>query len=117
MSMKKILEKVKAIKEKQSRVEILQEIADQTNLKRIEVEAVFTEMAKLIKAHLRKNGSGEIMIPKMGIKIRKIRRKATKKRIINSPLAAGKDFEIAAKPARDDIKLVALKNLKETVLD
>jgi nucleoid DNA-binding protein len=116
MSMKKTLEKVKVIKQKQSRVEILQEIADQTNLKRIEVEAVFTEMAKLIRAHLRKNGSGEIMIPKMGIKIRKIRRKATKKRTISSPLA-GKDFEIAAKPARDDIKLVALKNLKETVLD
>jgi nucleoid DNA-binding protein len=115
-SMKKTLEKVKAIKEKQSRVEILQEIADQTNLKRVDVEAVFTEMAKLVRAHLRKQGSGEIMIPKLGVKIRKIRRKATKKRKMVSPLT-GNEVEIAAKPARDDVKLVALKTLKETVLD
>ncbi len=115
-SMKKTLEKVKAIKEKQSRVEILQEIADQTNLKRVDVEAVFTEMAKLIRAHLRKSGSGEIMIPKLGVKIRKIRRKATKKRKMVSPLT-GNEVEIAAKPARDDVKVIALKTLKETVLD
>lgn len=116
VSMKKTLEKVKAIKDKQSRVEILQEIADQTQLKRVEVEAVFTEMAKLVRGHLRKQGSGEIMIPKLGLKLRKIRRKATKKRTILSPLT-GKNFDIPAKPARDDIKLIALKILKETVID
>ena len=116
LSMRKTLEKVKARKEKQSRVEILQEIADQAQLKRVDVEAVFTEMAKLIRAHLRKQGSGEIMIPKLGVKIRKIRRKATKKRKMVSPLT-GNEVEIAAKPARDDVKLVALKTLKESVLD
>lgn len=115
-SMKKTLEKVKAIKEKQSRVEILQEIADNTGLKRVDVEGVFTELAKLVRAHLRKQGSGEIMVPKLGIKIKKIRRKATKKRKMVSPLT-GNEVEIAAKPARDDVKLIALKTLKETVLD
>lgn len=115
-SMKKTLEKVKAIKEKQSRVEIMQEIADNTGLKRVDVEGVFTELAKLVRAHLRKQGSGEIMVPKLGIKIKKIRRKATKKRKMVSPLT-GNEVEIAAKPARDDVKLIALKTLKETVLD
>ncbi len=115
-SMKKTLEKVKAIKEKQSRVEILQDIADNTGLKRVDVEGVFTELAKLVRAHLRKQGSGEIMVPKLGIKIKKIRRKATKKRKMVSPLT-GNEVEIAAKPARDDVKLIALKTLKETVLD
>ncbi|MGD9592133.1 MAG: hypothetical protein AB7V32_06400, partial [Candidatus Berkiella sp.] len=38
--------KVKAMKDKQTRVEILQHISDATGLKRVEVEAVFTEMAK-----------------------------------------------------------------------
>lgn len=115
-AVKKVLDKVKAAKDKQSRIEILQTISDATNLKRVEVEAVFTEMAKLVKAHMRKQGSGEIMIPKLGLKIRKVRRKATKKRKMVSPLT-GMEVEIPAKPARDDIKLIALKSLKETVID
>lgn len=107
--------KVKAMKDKQTRVEILQHISDATGLKRVEVEAVFTEMAKLVKAHMKKQGSGEIMIPKLGLKIRKVRRKPTKKRVMVSPLT-GMEVTIMPKPARDDIKLVALKGLKESLL-
>lgn len=107
--------RVKAMKDKQTRVEILQHISDETGLKRVEVEAVFTEMAKLVKAHMKKQGSGEIMIPKLGLKIRKVRRKPTKKRVMVSPLT-GMEVTIAPKPARDDIKLVALKGLKESLL-
>jgi hypothetical protein len=112
---KLLLSRTKAIKDKQTRIEILQTISDSTGLKRVEVEAVFTEMAKLVKAHMKKQGSGEIMIPKMGLKIRKVRRKPTKKRVMVSPLT-GKEVVIPPKPARDDIKLVALKGLKESLL-
>lgn len=107
--------RTKAIKDKQTRIEILQTISDKTGLKRVEVEAVFTEMAELIKAHMKKQGSGEIMIPKLGLKIRKVRRKPTKKRTMVSPLT-GQEVVIPPKPARDDIKLVALKGLKESLL-
>lgn len=112
---KLLASRTKAIKDKQTRIEILQTISDSTGLKRVEVEAVFTEMAKLVKAHMKKQGSGEIMIPKMGLKIRKVRRKPTKKRVMVSPLT-GKEVVIPPKPARDDIKLVALKGLKESLL-
>ncbi|MCS5712742.1 HU family DNA-binding protein [Candidatus Berkiella aquae] len=107
--------RTRAIKEKQTRIEIFQTISDETGLKRVDVEKVFAEMAKLVKAHMKKQGSGEIMIPKMGIKIRKVRRKPTKKRVMVSPLT-GKEVVIPPKPARDDIKLVALKGLKESLL-
>lgn len=107
--------RVKPMKDKQTRMEILQTISDITNLKRVEVEAVFTEFAKLVKSHMKKNGSGEIMIPKLGLKIRKVRRKPTKKRTMVSPLT-GKEVVIPPKPARDDIKLIALKGLKESLL-
>lgn len=107
--------KIKAIKDRQTRMEILQEISDRVGLKRVDVEAVFTEMAKIIKAHMKKQGSGEIMIPKLGLKIRKVRRKPTKKRTMVSPLT-GQEVVIPPKPARDDIKLVALKGLKESLL-
>lgn len=107
--------RVKAIKDKQTRMEILQTLSDITGLKRVEVEAVFTEFAKLVKSHMKKQGSGEVMIPKLGLKIRKVRRKPTKKRTMVSPLT-GKEVVIPPKPARDDIKLIALKGLKESLL-
>jgi len=107
--------RIKPIKSKQSRIKLLQLISDATGLKRVEVEAVFTEMSKLVKAHMKKQGSGEIMLPKLGIKIRKIRRKPTKRRVMVSPLT-GQEVVIAPKPARDDIKLIALKGLKESII-
>lgn len=106
--------RVRAVKERQSRAEIFQHIANETGIKRIHVEAVFDEMAKLIKAHLKKQGSGEIIIPKLGLKIRKVRKKATKVRTMISPLT-GTEVTIPSKPARDDVKIVALKPLKEAV--
>jgi len=107
-------ERVRAIKERQSRAEIFQHIAMDTNIKRVDVEAVFDSLAKLVKAHLKKQGSGEIILPKLGLKIRKVRRKATKQRKMVSPLT-GTEVVIPSKPARDDVKLVVLKSLKEAV--
>lgn len=106
--------RLKAIKEKQSRVEILQHISDTTKLKRVEVQAVFVELAKLIKSHMKKGGSGSFTIPWAGIKLKKRKRKATKKRTMVSPLT-GSEVTIPAKPSRDEVKLIALKVLKETV--
>lgn len=107
--------RIKPMKERQTRIEILQHISDATQLKRVEVEAVFTEMSKLVKSHMKKQGSGEIILPKLGLKIRKVRRKPTKKRTMVSPLT-GQQVVIPPKPARDDIKLIALKGLKESLV-
>jgi len=106
--------RVKPIKDRQTRIEILQHISDKTGLKRVDVEAVFTEMTGIVQGHMKKNGSGEVMIPKLGLKIRKVRRKPTKKRTMVSPLT-GQQVVIPPKPARDDIKLIALKSLKEAL--
>ncbi len=108
----KTISLVKPIKERQTRVEILQHISEKTNLKRVEVEAVFTEMANLIKAHLSKKGSGEVLLPKLGVKIKKVRRNRTKERTMVSPLT-GQQVVIPSKPAREDVKLIPLKPLKE----
>lgn len=106
--------KLKVIKEKQTRVEILQTIAEKTNLKRVQVESVFVELSNLIKSHMKKKGSGKFQIPFSGVKIVKIRRKATKDRKMVSPLT-GQEVLIKSKPARDDVKLIALKSLKDAV--
>lgn len=106
--------KVTAKKDKQTRVEIMQEIAEQASLTRVQVETVFDSLHGLIESHMRKRGSGEFTIPKTGIKIRRVRKKASKARKMVSPLT-GQEVTIAAKPARQSIKVSALKILKEMV--
>jgi len=110
----KVTSKVSAHKEKQTRIEILQTLAEQTNLSRVQVESLFDALNDIIEGHLKKRGSGEITIPKTGIKIRRIKKKATKARKMVSPLT-GQEVTIAAKPARFSVKLSALKTLKELI--
>jgi nucleoid DNA-binding protein len=106
--------RVKAATAKQSKMEILQAIADDTGMTRKDVSAVFTSLATMIRRHMMRRGSGEIAIPEIGLKIRKVRRAPTKKRQGINPFT-GEPLVIAAKPARNVIKLTALKALKETV--
>lgn len=101
-------------KDKQTRVEILQTLAEQTNLTRVQVESIFDAMNKIIGGHMKKRGSGEFTIPKTGIKLRRVKKKATKARRMVSPLT-GQEVVIAAKPARYAVKLTALKTLKEMI--
>lgn len=101
-------------KDKQTRNEIFQIISENTNLNKTQIEGVFDELNKLIEGHLKKRGSGEFVIPKAGIKLRRIKKKPTKERRMLSPLT-GQEVTIAAKPARLSVKLTALKILKEAV--
>ena len=111
---KKVAPKASLQKDKQTRIEIMQAIANEANLSRVQVETVFDALNTIIEGHMKKRGSGEITIPKTGIKIRRIKKKATKARRMVSPLT-GQEVTIAAKPARYTVKLSALKSLKELV--
>jgi nucleoid DNA-binding protein len=111
---KKVAPKVSVQKDKQTRIEILQSLAEQTNLTRVQVESLFDALNKVIEGHMKKRGSGEFTIPKTGIKLRRVKKKATKARKMVSPLT-GQEVTIAAKPARFSVKLSALKTLKEMI--
>lgn len=102
-------------KEKQTRIDILRTIADLTGLPKVQIEAVFTSLTELMHSHMRKKGSGEFTIPMVGIKVRRIKKKATKSRQMTSPLT-GQEVIIPGKPARLSVKLSALKPLKLAVL-
>ena len=110
----KVAAKSSVQKDKQTRVEILQALAEQTNLTRVQVESIFDAMNKIIAGHMKKRGSGEFTIPKTGIKLRRVKKKATKARRMVSPLT-GQEVVIASKPARFAVKLTALKTLKEMI--
>lgn len=114
VKVKKMAPKVSVQKDKQTRIEILQSLAEQTNLTRVQVEALFDALNLVIEGHMKKRGSGEFTIPKTGIKIRRVKKKATKARKMVSPLT-GQEVTIAAKPARYSVKLSALKTLKEMI--
>ncbi len=107
--------KPSVIRQRQTRIEILKLISDNTGLKRSEVETVFDELKRIVDAHLKKQGSGEITIPKLGLKLRRIRRKPTKKRVMVSPLT-GQEVTILPKPARDDVKPVVMKALRDVLV-
>jgi len=104
----------KAIAEKQTELQIIRAIAEETEMTLSDVKAVFESTNKLLQRHMKKGGSGEFKFPKMGIKVERKRRKATKARAGRNPLT-GDEIKIAAKPACNVIKIKALKALKELV--
>jgi len=107
-------QKLKLGRDKQTRMDILRTIAELTGFPKVQIEAVFGGLTTLMHAHMRKQGSGEFTIPMVGIKVRRVKKKATKSRNMISPLT-GQEVVISGKPARLAVKLSALKPLKLAV--
>ncbi len=105
--------KLTGIKSKMTKSAILAEIAEKTSLNRQEVGAVFDELEILIERHIKKNAAGEFTLPGL-LKIRSVRRPATKKRMGRNP-ATGEEIEIGPKPASIRVRATPLKRLKEMV--
>ena len=106
---------LKAISQKQTKVQILKDISEQTGLTLRQVKDVFTTAGHIAKCHLIKRGSGEFAIPEMAIKVVRKTKPATKARQGRNPLT-GETIKIAAKPKREVIKVRPLKSLKEVIL-
>ena len=106
--------KPKSIVTRQTKMQILQAIAEETGLTRKQVSDVFNSLGTLVKSHMQRRGSGEFSIPETGVKIRRVRKPARKSRMGRNP-ATGEAIKIAAKPASTVIKVVALKALKDTL--
>jgi nucleoid DNA-binding protein len=92
--------------------QVIKTLAEATNLTKKDVIAMFDTMREMVNAQMKKRGPGEFKIPKLGVKIRRIRKPATAERMGRNP-ATGKQVLIPAKPARQVIKATALKSLKE----
>ncbi len=91
--------------------QIIGEIAEQTELSRREVSDVFEAMADLIKKDIGRRGPGTFTVPGL-MKIRVVRKPATKARKGINPFT-GEEMMFKAKPARNVVKVGALKRLKE----
>ncbi len=93
--------------------QILGDISDKTGLTRKEVASVFESMAGLIKRDLGRRGPGVFTVPGL-MKIRVVRKPATKSRRGINPFT-GVEMMFKAKPARNVVKVGALKALKDMV--
>ena len=89
-------------------------IAEQTGLAKKDIEGVFDALGKLIKRDLsRRTGVGHYTLPGLA-KIKVVRKAATKSRKGVNPFT-GEEMTIKAKPARNVVKVLPLKGLKDMV--
>ena len=92
---------------------VIGEISEITGLTRKEVSSVFQSMAGLLKKDLGKKGPGLFTVPGL-MKVRCVRKPATKARRGINPFT-GQEMMFKAKPARNVVKIGALKALKDMV--
>ena len=106
---------LKAITQKQTKMQILKSISEETGLSLKQVRDVFATASHIAKCHLIKRGSGEFAVPEMAIKVVRKTKLATKARQGRNPMT-GETITIKAKPKRDVIKVRPLKSLKDVIL-
>ena len=106
--------KPSTIATKQTKSQILGELAEDTGLTKKEVGAVLDALGELALRHLRKKGSGEFTVPSLGIKLRRVIKPARKARKGVNPFT-GEEIMIKAKPATTSVRATPLKALKDAV--
>ncbi len=105
--------KVTAVKEKYTKTQILNEIAENTELSKKQVSSVLDELGVVIERHVKKRSVGEFTLPGL-LKISTVRKPATKARKGINPFT-GEETTFKAKPARTMVKIRPLKKLKDMV--
>lgn len=103
--------KVTAIKERYSKTQILNQIAETTELPRKQVQEVLDELTNIIEGHVGKRACGEFVMPGL-FKIVTVKKPARKARKGINPFT-GEETTFAAKPASIAVKIRPLKKLKE----
>ena len=104
---------VKSFKDPMTKSALYMTIAENTGLKKKDVVAVFDELTTIINGHVKKNAAGLFTMPGL-MKVKVIRKPATKARKGINPFT-GEPTVFKAKPARNVVKILPLKALKEMV--
>ncbi len=105
--------KAAGVKEKYSKSEILNHLAERSELSRKQVSTIMDELGTLIESHISKRGCGEFVLPGL-MKIVTVKKPARKARKGINPFT-GEETTFAAKPASTQVKVRPLKKLKEMV--
>ncbi|MFD1215094.1 MULTISPECIES: HU family DNA-binding protein [Microbulbifer] len=103
--------KITAVKEKYTKTQILNQIAENTELSRKQVQSVLDELNDLIHGHIKKRAVGEFALPGL-MKITTVKKPAKKARKGINPFT-GEETTFKAKPASIQVKIRPLKKMKE----
>jgi nucleoid DNA-binding protein len=96
-----------------SKADVYSNLSEKTGLNKKEIASVFTAMGELISKELGKKGPGLFIIPGL-LKLKVVRKPATKAKQGVNPFTK-EPMAIKAKPARNVVRAVPLKSLKELV--
>lgn len=103
--------KIKAVKDRYNKTQILNQIAENTELSKKQVSAVLEELSAVIEGHVKKRACGEFVLPGL-LKITTVKKPAKKARKGINPFT-GEETMFKAKPASIQVKVRPLKKLKE----
>ncbi len=93
--------------------QVFGELAEETEVSRKQIAGMFENLGTMIKKDLGKRGPGTFTVPGL-MKIKVVRKPATKARKGINPFT-GEEMMFKAKPARNVVKVTALKALKDLV--
>lgn len=103
--------KIKAVKERFTKTQILTQIAENTELSKKQVQSVLEELSDVIEGHVKKRAVGEFVLPGL-LKVTTVKKPAKKARKGINPFT-GEEQMFKAKPASIQVKVRPLKKLKE----
>ena len=109
-----VAKKLTTIKDRLSKTQILEQIAETTGLSRKQVGSVLDSLSDVIEAHVNKRAVGEFVLPGL-LKISTVRKPAVKARKGINPFTK-EEVMFKAKPASTAVKVRPLKKLKDMVL-
>lgn len=101
----------KAIKERYTKTQLLNHLAEASELSRKQVSAVLDELNNVIEGHISKRGAGEFVMPGL-FKVVTVKKPARKARKGINPFT-GEETTFKAKPASIQVKIRPLKKMKE----
>lgn len=104
-----------AIKERETKSQVLAAVAEATGLSKKEVQAVLSATREHAIRHLNARGSGEVSVPELGVKLRRVKKAARKAGMARNPFT-GEMVKVDARPASLSVRASALKALKDAVV-
>lgn len=105
--------KIEKVKKARTKSQIVNILAEASELSRKDVNAVFDALNCVIKTDLSKSGPGVFTVPGL-MKIRVVKKPATKARKGTNPFT-GEPMTFKAKPARNIVRIRPLTGLKAMV--
>lgn len=102
--------KLSSVKEPMAKSAVLQHIANNVGISRKQVAQVMEELSSVVAAHVNKKAPGQFVLPGL-LKITVVRKPAQKggKKV----MMMGREVVTKSKPARNVIRIRALKKLKD----